>query len=93
MYHTNAVHVLQPACGVNQLDGSVTPASIKDNPATYELGTIDPFVLLHELVNIAKIHPFGYHRKPVPFQVHTEQRQDVWVAEVSPRDSLSTEVL
>lgn len=74
MYHTDAMHILQPVSGINQLNGSVAPASKRDNPMTYKLDTINPFMLLHEFIDIAVIHPFGYHRKPVPFQVHTEQR-------------------
>ena len=62
---------------------------------TYELNTIDPSMLLHKLVDISAVHPFGYHRKPVIFQIqfHTKQRQDVWVLEVSPQNGLPAEYL
>ena len=60
---------------------------------THELNPIDSIISPHELIDIALVHPLGYHRKPVLFQIHAEQREDVRVPEVPPRDSFSTEFL
>ena len=60
---------------------------------THELDTIDSIKFLHEFVDIALVHPLGYHRKTMLFQIHTEQWEDIRVSEMPPRNSLSTEFL
>ena len=67
------VHVLQPVRGIDQLNESVTSISARDECKAHELDTINPFAPRHELVDVAMIHPSGYHRKAVLFQVHAEQ--------------------
>ena len=41
---------------------------------THQLETIDPSTSLHVLIYVPFIHPPRYHRKPMFFQIHTEQR-------------------
>jgi len=45
MYHMKTVHVLQPICGVGQLDESVRLATTGYNATTYELYTIHSLML------------------------------------------------
>ena len=67
------VHMLQPVRGIDQLNEPVASVPTRDKCIAHELDTINPFASHHELVNIAVIHPSGYHRKAMLFQVHAEQ--------------------
>jgi len=60
---------------------------------THKLDSIDSVISFHELIDVTLVHPLGYHRKPVLFQIHTEQRKDVWMSEMPPRNSFSAEFL
>ena len=79
MYHVDAMHILQSIRSVGQLNKSVASISAIYGTVTHELSTIDPFMILYKFVDVAVIHPLGYHRKPVLFQVHTNERENVRV--------------
>jgi len=68
------MHVLQPSCGIDQLDKSVTSIFTGYGAITYELDTIYSFIILYEIADVATIHPLGYHRESVPFQINTNKR-------------------
>jgi hypothetical protein len=59
----------------------------------HKLNAVHMFVLLDKLVDVPILHPFGDHRKLTFAYRHSKQRQDIWVPEVFPGDSLSTESL
>ena len=61
MYHMKAMHVLQSVCSFGQLNCLAPFAQARDKPMTYKLDTINSFVFLYELIDIALIHPFRYH--------------------------------
>jgi hypothetical protein len=60
---------------------------------THKLNAVHMIVLLDELVDVPMFHPFGDHRKPAFAYRHSKQRQDIWMSEVFPGDSLSAESL
>ena len=80
MHHVKIVHVLQPIRSIDQLNQLATSVFTRYDTIAHELDTIDPFILLHELDDITVIHPFRHHREPVPFQIHTDERQDIRVS-------------
>ena len=44
------------------------------------------YMILCKLVDVAAIHPVGYHRELVPFQIHTNEQREIWVLQVLPGD-------
>jgi len=60
---------------------------------TYKLDAVRILILPNEFHNISILHPLRNHRKPAAVYCHTNQRNDIGMAELSPCDSFSTEVL
>jgi hypothetical protein len=60
---------------------------------THKLNAVHMIVLLDELVDVPVFHPFGDHREPTFTYRHSKQREDIWMSEVFPSDSLSAESL
>lgn len=67
MDHMDAMHIFQPIRDIDELSKSDMSVFTGYNKITHELDTISPWMIIYKLVDIAVIHPLGYHRKPVPF--------------------------
>ena len=50
-------------------------------------------MILCKLVDVAAIHPVGYHRELVPFRIHTNEREEVWVLHVLPGDDFPAKII
>ena len=51
------------------------------------------YMILCKLVDVAAIHPVGYHRELVPFRIHTNEREEVWVLHVLPGDDFPAKII
>ena len=60
---------------------------------TYKLDAVRILILPNEFHDISILHPLRNHRKPATVYRHTNQWYDIGMAELSPCDSFSTEVL
>jgi len=67
------VQVFHPMCNVHQLLKPFTSAFARDDMVTHKLRTVYFPVLPDELIDIAVIHPFRHHRKPL-LCLHAKQR-------------------
>jgi len=65
----------------------------RNDSNTHELHSIGLSVLLNEFIDVPVIHPLGYHRIFVRFQVHTEKRENIRVPQVLPSNSFSAKHL
>ena len=75
MNHAEAVHVLQAARDINQLNGtSVRLFGGEDQRATYKLSAVHLIVPFNKLHDVPVFHPLGDHRKPEFTHRHPKQR-------------------
>ena len=60
---------------------------------THKLNAVRMIVLFDEVVDVPVFHPFGDQCKPTSTYCYSKQREDIWMSEVFPSDSLSAESL
>jgi len=90
--YTEVVHILQAICNVNQLN--ITSVRLLwYQVMAYEFNAVNIPIPLDKLVDIPIIHPLGNQSEPIFAHCHSEERQDVRMPEVFPRDTFSTESL
>jgi len=60
---------------------------------THKLDTINLSIHLDEIVDVPIFHPLGDQSEPVFTHCRSEERQDVWMSEVFPSNTLPAESL
>ena len=53
---------------------TVTSVSTKYSAIAHELDSINPFVILYELVDVPMIHPLRHHGKSMVSKIYAKQR-------------------
>ena len=92
MDNLEVVHVLQPVRNPSQLEN--TSVSLpQDRVTTHQLSAVHVSIPLDELIYVSVLHPLRDHREPMFAHRHPKQRQDIWMMEVLPGNSLSAEPL
>jgi len=72
MHHMKTVHVLQPICGIGQLDESVKLATTGYNATTYKLDTIHPLMLPDIPVDVPMAHQLRDHGKLTVTKIYSK---------------------
>ena len=72
--YAEVMHILQPVCNVDQLNGSSVGRIQWGQVTTYKIGAIHFLIPLDEVIDVSVFHPLGNHREPVLVKGHPKQR-------------------
>ena len=86
------MQILQAICNVNQLR-DISQLLVYVGGVTHKHRAVGKSVFLNELVDVSIIRPLRNHRKPMFAYRDPKQREDIWMPEMFPSNSLSAEPL